>query len=545
MPKTVTERTFDLRQWQAEAFRSATSAALPDGKAGVQGKKDFLCVATPGSGKTKFALSVAHYFLKEKYCERIVVVTPTDSLKKQWAAEASLFAGLDIDPEFSNSVGYEAPDYHGMAITYSLLGQDKKQIHKQLTFQKKTFVILDEPHHMGENLNWGESAKNAFDKATYRLLISGTPFRGDDNPIPFVTYKDGVSVADYNYSYERAIKENVCRPVYFCLFDGKMKWKVAQEEFEHSFTDSLTPDQVSRRLKTAIDAKGKYVRDLISAANNKLTEVRRTHPTAGAMIFAATQKHAKQLADVVEEITGKKPPVVVSEESDSNDLLEEFKNSNERWLVSVKMVSEGVDVPRLRIGVYLTIVKAELFFRQAVGRFVRVLKDLLYQDAFIFIPQDRDVVKLAENIQVERDHALDEAERDGTPGMEGQTDLFGNADYIPALKGKFIPIGSEATDNKTIAVNVEINGGAKHSVDTRVPPDQQPVFMRKHNLREQINSLARKVALKRKNGNPHAKPEWEWAHKQYMQSGGKKIELETVDELLKRLNFYKDLLRRN
>lgn len=537
MSNKITERTFDLRTWQQEAFRSATAAA-------VQGKKDFLCVATPGSGKTKFALSVAHYFLKEKYCERIVVVTPTDSLKRQWAQEAATFAGLDIDPEFSNSMGSEAPDYHGMAVTYSLLGQDKKQIHKQMTFQKKTFVIFDEIHHAGDNLSWGNAIREAFEKAVFRLAISGTAFRSDDNPIPFINYENRVSIADYNYSYERAIKENVCRPVYFCLFDGKMKWKVAQQEFEHSFKDSLTPDQVSKRLKTAIDAKGNWVRDVISAADQKLTEIRRTHPTAGAMIFAATQKHAKQLADVVEELTGEKPPVVVSEEADSSERLEEFKKSNSRWLISVKMVSEGVDVPRLRIGVYLTIVKAELFFRQAVGRFVRVLKDLLYQDAFIFIPQDRDVVKLAENIQTERDHALDEAERPGTPGADGQPDLFGT-EYVPALQGKFVPLGSQATDNKTIAVNVEINGGAKHSVDSRIPPDQQPVFMQKHNLRTRINDLARKIALKRRNGNPNIKPDWEWPHKEYLKSGGKKMELETVDELLKRLNFYQNLLRGN
>lgn len=537
MPAPLTERTFDLRTWQQEAFRSATASA-------VQGKKDFLCVATPGSGKTKFALAVAHYFMKEKYCERIVVVTPTDSLKRQWAQEASSFAGLDIDPDFYNAMGAEAVDYHGMVVTYSLLGQDKKQIHKQLIFHKKTFVIFDEIHHAGDNLSWGNAVRESFDKAAFRLAISGTAFRSDDNPIPFINYENRVSIADYTYAYDRAIKENVCRPVYFCLFDGKMKWKVGAEEFEHNFKDNLSPDQVSKRLKTAIDAKGNWVRDVISAADEKLSEIRRTHPNAGAMIFAATQKHAKEIASVVEQITGIKPPVVVSEESDSAKQLEEFKKNNTRWLVSVKMVSEGVDIPRLRIGVYFTIVKAELFFRQAVGRFVRVLKDLLYQDAFIFIPQDREVVKLAENIQTERDHALDEAERAGAPGQDGQTDLFGN-EYTPALQGRFIPIGSQATDSKTIAVNVEINGGAKHSIDERKPFEEQPVYMQKTNLRERINSLAKRIALQRRNGNANVKPDWEFAHKQYLTSGGKKMELETVDELLSRLNFYQKLLRGN
>ncbi len=528
----IHNRIFDLRDWQQEAFSKVREYL-------EAGKRDFLCVATPGAGKTKFALRVAHELMRKGICERTVIVTPTDHLKRQWAATAAKFAGLDIDPDFSNSQGIEAEDYHGIAITYALLGQDKKGIHAQNTFNRRTLVIFDEIHHAGENLTWGNAVKNSFENAVFRLAISGTAFRSDDNEIPFIVYENRMSKADYTYSYERAIRENVCRPVYFSIHDGKMKWKVAEQEFEHSFKDYLTPDQVSKRLKTALDPKGNWVRDVLRTADKKLSEIRRTHIDAAGMIFAATQKHARDLAKVIEEISGEKPPVIISEDAESEKNLDAFQRSSARWLVSVKMVSEGVDIPRLRVGVYLTNVKAELFFRQAIGRFVRVLSHLQWQDAFIFIPKDKEIVKLAEQIQEEREHALDDAKKNG--GGESYTDLFGN-EYTPALKGKFVPLESVATDINVIEVNVGISSGMKESVDTRIPPAEAPVFLKKKHLREQANALAKRIAL-RQNRNKNEKPDFRFAHKIWIENGGKSMSVETIAELERRIDFYKKMLR--
>lgn len=531
MPRTVNNRVFELREWQQEAFRATIDAVS-------RGCKDFLCVATPGAGKTIFALRVAHHLMREKLCDRIVLVTYTDSLKRQWAATAAKIAGLDIDPDFSNSHGIEASDYHGVAVTYALLGQDKKGIHAQNTFNKRTFVIFDEIHHAGENLTWGDAVSKSFEGAVFRLAISGTAFRSDDNEIPFIQYKNGVSVADYTYSYERSIKENVCRPVYFSTYDGVMKWKVADTEFKHSFKDHLEKDQVSKRLRTALDPKGNWVSDVMRAADAKLSEIRKSHKNAAGLVFAVTQHHAKEIAKVVEKVTGIKPPVVVSDEDKSSEIIEQFRDSSDRWIVSVKMVSEGVDIPRLRVGAYFTNVKAELFFRQAVGRFVRVLRELKYQDAFVFIPKDKDLVKLAETIQEERDHALENGKPNGG-SMDG--DLFGS-NYIPALKGKFEVIGSEATEENTIHVNVGISSGMKTSVQKSIT-GESPVYLQKKAIRERLNLLAKKIALKKRNGSTNEKPDFKFAHKQWMLTGGKNMELETIPELKVRVKFYENMLR--
>lgn len=536
MPKQILEKAFELRAWQAEAFRRVMET--------IQRRtSNFLCVATPGSGKTKLGLVIAHDLLKKKLIDRVVVVTPSTNLTKQWAAEAAYFTGIDLDPDFSNHQGCETSDFHGIAITYALLAQDKKGVHMQNTFNRRTLVILDEPHHMGDSLAWGDAAQKAFENAVFRFLISGTPFRSDDAKIPFVTYDEtNTSIADYSYSYERAIKDNVCRPVYFTIHDGRMKWKVDTLEFNKTFKDYVEKDQVAKRLRTALDHEGNFVRDVFRGADEKLTELRRTHPDAGGLIFAVTQAHAKQIAKVVDEITGEMPPVVISEDADGCSKIHMFKHSSMRWMVSVKMVSEGIDIPRLRVGVYFTNVKAELFFRQLVGRFVRVQKELGEQEAYIFIPQDKDIVKLAETVQEEREHALDDLKA-ASENSSDSADLWGNQ-YTPALKGKFQPLASESVGSKTIAVAVEITSGARFGIDHRKIENDNPVYIQKEILRDRLNTLAKRFALKKRNGS-NQKPDFKLAHKIWIEKGGKSMDLETIQELKNREQFYINLLRSN
>ncbi|MBR7503214.1 ATP-dependent helicase, partial [Mycobacterium tuberculosis] len=87
----------------------------------------------------------------------------------------------------------------------------------------RTLVILDEVHHAGDALSWGDAVREAFGPAVRRLSLTGTPFRSDTSPIPFVTYApdaEGIrtSVADYSYGYGRALKDSVVRPVLFLAY---------------------------------------------------------------------------------------------------------------------------------------------------------------------------------------------------------------------------------------------------------------------------------------------------------------------------------------
>lgn len=117
---------------------------------------------------------------------------------------------------------------------------------------------------------------------------------------------------------------------------------------------------------------------------------------------------ARKIAKLLKVITNEEPTVAISDEENSSRQIQEFarRGNQKRWIVAVKMVSEGVDIPRLRVGVYATTVLSELFFRQAVGRFVRVIPGLDEQSAAFYLPADATLIRHALAIKEERDHYL-------------------------------------------------------------------------------------------------------------------------------------------
>src|SRR5881392_4325301 len=190
--------------------------------------KDFLAVATPGAGKTTFALSVAAELLGRRLVDRITIVAPTEHLKRQWA-EAAERAGIPIDPAYAAGKGKTSQDYLGIAVTYAGVAVNPLALRIR-TERFKTLVILDEVHHAGDALSWGESVREAFEPGHRRLALTGTPFRSDVNPIPFVRYApgpDGVprSEADFTYGYAHALADHVVRPVLFLAYSGEMQWR--------------------------------------------------------------------------------------------------------------------------------------------------------------------------------------------------------------------------------------------------------------------------------------------------------------------------------
>src|SRR5947208_16075870 len=190
--------------------------------------EDFLAVATPGAGKTTFALRIAAELMADGTVDAVTVVTPTEHLKNQWAAAGGA-VGIQLDAAFRNADVHSATDFHGAVLTYAQVGM-APQVHRRRTLTRRTLVVLDEIHHAGDSRSWGDGVKAAFEPAVRRLALTGTPFRSDDNPIPFVGYErggDGLlrSRADTVYGYADALREGVVRPVIFLAYSGETRWR--------------------------------------------------------------------------------------------------------------------------------------------------------------------------------------------------------------------------------------------------------------------------------------------------------------------------------
>ena len=171
--------------------------------------------------------------------------------------------------------------------------------------------------------------------------------------------------------------------------------------------------------------QGEWIPSVLAAADTRLTEVRRHVPDAGALVIASNQTSARAYARILETITGEKPTVVLSDDAGSSARIEEFSSSSSRWMVAVRMVSEGVDVPRLCVGVYATSTSTPLFFAQAVGRFVRARRR--GETASIFLPSVPSILAHAASMEVERDHALSRPS-----DAEGESSMWAEEDGLLA-----------------------------------------------------------------------------------------------------------------
>ena len=330
----------------------------------------FLVAAAPGAGKTRPALEHARELLKTGAVRRVAVVCPTTPLTRQWARAAARL-GVHLVPD----AGELRPprDFDGVAVTYARVASVAERWAGQCG--GATLVIADEAHHLGEELAWGEGFARAFGATTRWLLLSGTPFRSDQCPIPGVRYDDGVAAPDVSYSYADAVRDGICRPVTFVPYDGVLQWRSGEELVESSFADAITAREAGRRYRTAISLElADGLPRILAAAHERLEQVRADgHRDAGGLVVAADGEHARAVAKALRAITGRAPTVVLHTEARAAEKLQAFTRSSERWLVAVNMVSEGVDIPRLRVGVYATAAKTPLVFRQIVGRFVRTI----------------------------------------------------------------------------------------------------------------------------------------------------------------------------
>ena len=400
---TVPSAGPQLRAWQQEAL-DAFLAEMP---------RDFLAVATPGAGKTTFALTLASRLVETKAVQRVIVVVPTEHLKHQWSDAAKRF-GLSLDPNFTNSSAVNAA-YDGIVVTYAQVGMHPFK-HHAVASARRTLVILDEIHHAGDSKSWGDGVYEAYNDVEHRLALTGTPFRSDDSQIPFVRYdEDGeghlVSQSDYTYGYAEALRDGVVRPVVFLAYSGEAQWRdSAGEEYSARLGEPLNPEQTAKAWRTALDPKGDWIAAVLTAAHTRLQKVRTNMPDAGGLVIATNKTTARAYARILERLSSTPVTVVLSDEAGASERIDEFSQSTSEWMVAVRMVSEGVDVPRLAVGVYATSASTPLFFAQAIGRFVR--SRLPGESASVFLPSVPVLLRLAEDMEVSRDHVLGKPHRE-------------------------------------------------------------------------------------------------------------------------------------
>jgi superfamily II DNA or RNA helicase len=481
-----------LRSWQLHAL-----AAMDQWRDGP-----FLLSAAPGAGKTRPALELARRELGTGAIGSVVVACPTAPLTRQWArAAAELGVQLAPDPESPRPPS----GFHGVAVTYARIA--KSPVRWRRAIGTGTLVIADEAHHLGEELAWGEGFAKAFEASARWLLLSGTPFRSDATPIPGVSYDaDGLAEPDVTYTYADAVREGVCRPVCFVAYDGTLSWQSGDDVIESSFETVLSTREASRRYRTAISTElPDGLPRILREADERLRGLRAGgHRDAAGLVIAADSHHARSIAKTLREATGSSPLVVLHKEPRAAAKLAEFTHARDPWIVAVNMVSEGIDIPRLRIGVYATAAKTPLVFRQIVGRFVRTIPGRPIEPSWLYIPADPILRDHAAAVEQELRYVLRRASEQDEGLLDEREERLRSE---PTEGLEFVPLSADVAPQMTLFGPQPTTNTTTNTTPLAAPPPagdelgQRPAFERRAMLRQERHRLVSEV--RRRDGTSH------------------------------------------
>jgi hypothetical protein len=309
-------------------------------------------------------------------------------------------------------------------------------------------------------------------------------------------------VPDVSYTYADAVRDGVCRRVAFVPYDGTLQWQSGDDVIETSFDEVLTTREAGRRYRTAISTElPDGLPRILRAAHAKLGEVRASgHRDAGGLVVTADSEHARAVAKALREITGASPTVVLHTEANAHKKLDAFRKSKDPWIVAVNMVSEGVDIPRLRVGVYATVAKTPLIFRQIVGRFVRVIAGRGPDVSHVFLPADKGLRALAAEVDTELRHVLFPTERSGS-GELLDDELLERANRVETepSEAPFVPLSADVAPQMALFASpgdpppAVAPAAPKSAFPSAVPePDEEPpmsAFEKRAALRAQRHEL--------------------------------------------------------
>lgn len=409
----------NLRPWQSEALNKATKWFSRGDE-----YKHFLINAAPGAGKTICASVIAKKLIDDGVVGRVIVIAPRSEVVRQWAEEYKFVTGRHM----ARVTGADA-DIQDLGLdlcaTWAAI-QGLLDGFQQVCRSAQTLVICDEHHHAAVEAAWGRGAQGAFADAVNVLVLTGTPARSDGGETAWMAFDDNGAInhpedGTYTLSYGEAVDLDYCRPITFHRHEGKFSVTLPDgEAIAVSGVSAAELDgqlQKIQGLQNALEyyrlactpklrADGSadvhsYQGTMLEWAIKKLDDMREQMPQAGGLVIAPSIGVAEYMADLLEIFEGERPIIVHSQMANAENRIAAFKNTDKRWLVSVAMISEGVDIPRLRILVYLPSAQTELAFRQAMGRVVRSMGPDDYSRAYVVMPTHKIFEEFARRVEHE------------------------------------------------------------------------------------------------------------------------------------------------
>ncbi len=538
------------RGWQTVALQKFKLSTKPH----------FLLDATPGSGKTLFSGFAAQYLIERRQIDFALAITPT-TVVKGGDGEAGFQGdwnklGLQLTTVLKD--GRDMPtEYCSAAITYQQLPNMLTTLETWIRNGARLFVVFDEVHHASEDNRWGEATDTLGKIAVRTLSMTGTCFRGDERKIAFVDYDENDKAkADYTYSYREAVSDDVCRSVYFITDDSVTQYVLDNEEQTVRVSEAKTTNHVRGATRTVFRSDHDFLPQMFVKADAKLDEYRTWDIDAGGLVICRSgkddndNKHLNYICDSMAKTLGEVPEKVSYNDGDADAKIARFRKSKQRWISAVRIISEGVDIKRLRVLALATRPTTELLFRQLVGRVVRVDDENRPGDAVVFMAKFPQLVEWGERIAEEAKAGLRQRIINPTPGGGDNTGprigkSFTSLSATHEDGGALSDYGDHYTSDEINAAerlrsgdpqltNVSIVTLAYLQRKLGIDPEpavtaEPPLQIRKKAIRQRIVKRARYLAIKRNSETPDYKLVWRQI--------GAKFGPRTVDDMMEQYSI--------
>jgi superfamily II DNA or RNA helicase len=408
-----------LRDWQEKALNKSMKWLVNE-----RSDKHFLINAAPGAGKTIASCAIAQKLLEIGEIDRVIVIAPRSEIVNQWAKDHTFVTDRHM-AKVTGADGEISELSLDICATWSAIQSLLPEL-QAICRSSKTLVICDEHHHAAVEAAWGEGADGAFRDAKFVLVLTGTPIRSDGANSIWLAHDNAGAISHpdegtFTLTYGEAVDLGYCRPVTFHRHEGRFTVDLDGENIKVTGKQKAALSENLKRipgLQKALDfyrlaRQPQFEKDnltpllsgfqatMIESGSEKLDDLRLRMPSAGGLIIAPNIDMAKYMVALLEKIEGERPMLVHSQMPNPNSKIDAFRETNKRWLVSVAMVSEGVDIKRLRVLLYLPNAMTELAFRQAIGRVVRTMGNDDDTRAYVVMPSFETFENYARRVEEE------------------------------------------------------------------------------------------------------------------------------------------------
>jgi superfamily II DNA or RNA helicase len=375
-----------LRQWQSECIDRALAKYK-------RKEKHFFCLATPGAGKTLMSsVLVQRLFYTEKI-DLVLCFSPSINVANDFKSALEQQTQYRIDGLLGSK---------GRSLTYQSLANLDDEFWK-LFDNYKIMVIFDEIHHCsGHSLlsanAWGQKIIQHIQyRAEYTLALSGTPWRSDSAPISLSEYCQADKIqCDYIYGLGQSIIDKVCRIPRITIIDN-------DEIIVRHLDNETKYSSINELMNSASCSYFQFINNdsvisyMLKKADRKLNSIRKIKPSAGGLVVAASVEHAHKIAGILLRDTGNQASIATYMEDGAQEIINKYKRTNDKWIISVGMISEGTNIPRLTVCCHLTHIKTELHFRQVLGRVLRS-QGTANEEGFIYVPAEQKLIDYAHRL---------------------------------------------------------------------------------------------------------------------------------------------------